>query len=693
MDDNANYNDFFPYETYREGQEAVIKEISEHLKNRRHYLLIAPNGTGKSIISLASTLPIINSNNLKLIYLCRTHQQNDRIVNELKKIKEIKQPNLNGIALKGRKSLCLNEDLLRKELSFEDLMIQCEILRKITKNRGKKGCYYYTEFANSSEIIEPSLGKLFEHYKSKVVKSDKLIEICKEKEICPYYFIRSLLRHMRIIVCNYNWIFHDGIRGIFLKELDKSLGDCIVIIDECHNLPESVLNINEKIISNIIILQCKNMLKYFQKEYSSYEYYTKFENFLNSVLGYLSNKLKRYEKIEEIKKSDYSYERGKDPIKLLKKLLKNSQIYDIPVLKNILSVWEELSQVAYDTVDSEIKNHFSFNWIEIFTEFWRNWIINCLDDDLNQKHYFGIKYEKNKNKIQLELKPLDPRDYINPIIENSFSTLHISGTLIPEVYKSLTTLDDFTESLIQRNMKSPFSKDQIKVIIVKGVTSGYIFRGLEMYRKINEYIKEILETRKGNTGIFTVSYNFLKKLNSKKLGNDKLKSILSKLERPFFEEKRNRTSFDNSILIKKFKASTEGNGAVLLGVLGGRNSEGEDYPGKTMETVIIVGFPFPAPNGHLDKKVAYYNIIFPGKGFFYANLEPTIRKANQAAGRPIRKDDDKAAIIFLDERYLSEEYFVYLSEWLKNSDVISIIPFNQGLKQALNKFQSEKLEY
>ena len=78
-----NYNDYFPYAKYRKDQEEVIKEISEHVKNKGQYLLIAPNGTGKSIISLASTLPIVNSNNLKLIYLCRTHQQNDRIIKEL----------------------------------------------------------------------------------------------------------------------------------------------------------------------------------------------------------------------------------------------------------------------------------------------------------------------------------------------------------------------------------------------------------------------------------------------------------------------------------------------------------------------------------------------------------------------------------------------------------------------------------
>lgn len=683
-----NYNDYFPYAKYRKGQEEIIKEISNHIKNKGHYLLIAPNGTGKSIISLASTLPVIYSNNLKLIYLCRTHQQNDRIVKEIRKIKRLKQPNLNGIALKGRKSLCLNEDLLKKELSFEDLMIQCELLRKRTKDYGKKGCYFYTKFANSSEMIDPELNNLYKDFTQKVARSDKIIDMCEEKEICPYYFIRNLLKHMKIVVCNYNWIFHDGIRGIFLKELNKVLGDCIVIIDECHNLPEAVLNINEKKISNIILIQCNRMLKYFKKEYSSYEYFKKFNYFLDSVYRYLNIKLKKYEKKPEIKKSDYPYTKAKDPKKLLEFLMKNSGIYDLPVLEDILSIFEELSKTIYDTIDSDIKSHFTINWIEIFTEFWRAWIRCCLNDELHQKHYYGIKFEKekNKNKTQLELKPLDSRDYINPIIENSYSTLHISGTLIPEVYKSLTSLDNFQETLIQRKMKTPFSKEQIRVFIVKGLTSKYLLRGPKMYRKINNYIREILETRKGNTGIFAVSYDFLKKLNSKKLGTTKLKSFLMELNRPYFEEKRKNTSSDNSKLINDFKTNTDGNGAVLLGVLGGRNSEGEDFPGNTMETVIIVGFPFPAPNDYLNKKQSYYNSIFPGKGFFYANLDPTIRKANQAAGRPIRKDEDKAAIIFLDERYSSQEYFEYLSDWLRDDDVVTIINYSQDLRQYLEDF-------
>ena len=101
--ESDDHDSFFPYNSYRQGQKKIIEEINKILTDTGHFLLIAPNGMGKSSICLASALPIIFAKDLKLIYLCRTHQQNDRIVKELNLIKKI-QPDLNGIALRGRYS-------------------------------------------------------------------------------------------------------------------------------------------------------------------------------------------------------------------------------------------------------------------------------------------------------------------------------------------------------------------------------------------------------------------------------------------------------------------------------------------------------------------------------------------------------------------------------------------------------------
>ena len=77
------YNDFFPYENFRHQQEKIIRIVEKAAKERKNTLLVAPNGTGKTIIALSALLPIAYEENLKILYVCRTHAQNARIIKEL----------------------------------------------------------------------------------------------------------------------------------------------------------------------------------------------------------------------------------------------------------------------------------------------------------------------------------------------------------------------------------------------------------------------------------------------------------------------------------------------------------------------------------------------------------------------------------------------------------------------------------
>ena len=71
---------FFPHDEYREQQRETIQIIYQRLINGVHYVLQAPNGTGKSSIGLSSALPIVYEKGKKLVYLCRTIQQNNRVI-------------------------------------------------------------------------------------------------------------------------------------------------------------------------------------------------------------------------------------------------------------------------------------------------------------------------------------------------------------------------------------------------------------------------------------------------------------------------------------------------------------------------------------------------------------------------------------------------------------------------------------
>ena len=55
------------------------------------------------------------------------------------------------------------------------------------------------------------------------------------------------------------------------------------------------------------------------------------------------------------------------------------------------------------------------------------------------------------------------------------------------------------------------------------------------------------------------------------------------------------TSKANEKMVPDFKACGDKGGAVFLGVQGGRTSEGVDFPGNQMNSVIVVGVPYAEP--------------------------------------------------------------------------------------------------
>jgi DNA excision repair protein ERCC-2 len=88
---------------------------------------------------------------------------------------------------------------------------------------------------------------------------------------------------------------------------------------------------------------------------------------------------------------------------------------------------------------------------------------------------------------------------------------------------------------------------------------------------------------------------------------------------------------------------------VLVGVLGGRLSEGIDYPGRDLEAVVVVGTPYPKPTAHQRALLQYYDRR-TGHGWDYAVTAPALRRLRQAIGRIRRSADDQGIVILLDER-------------------------------------------
>lgn len=281
---------FFPHDKYREQQRETIQIIYEGVFKGTHYVLKAPNGTGKSSIGLSSILPIVYEQGKKMVYLCRTIQQNDRVIRELKLIRK-KQPFVSGVAIRGRNNMCINKEFLKDKPSMKELMQLCQKARKT-----ESGCEYYKHFYSEdpeismNELVSESedLSSIITEFSSKIVDTNDLIKVCKKRKICPYYVIKILLARVDIVVCNYLWIFHPVIREIaFLKDLNTPLDDIIIIVDECHNLPENVLDINEEQLSLNTVQNCSRLLEKYSERLSNLPYYKNFQQFGKVVQDFL----------------------------------------------------------------------------------------------------------------------------------------------------------------------------------------------------------------------------------------------------------------------------------------------------------------------------------------------------------------------------------------------------------------------
>jgi DNA excision repair protein ERCC-2 len=642
---------YFPYPTFRENQKSLIEDVGKLIEGRANLLLVAPNGTGKTIIALSGILPVIRQKGLKLIYMCRTHAQSDRVIRELQKIdSHMKEEEIMGISLRGRTQMCLNPNMRR--VSSSEAIGMCKQLRK-------NGCRWYRKVKQAKENLYEACPDLLSGPKT----GGALIAYGKNRTLCPYYLSKYLLSEVSVVVCNYNWVLNPSILYGFLKQLEVELGDCILVIDECHNIPEVATSVSSKKIIPAMLTQCLTYME-------SYPHFTaRQKRFIRLQRNYIENK----------KKSLSSGELPIDPDEFIEKLSKPLKLKNIEEFRGFiytLEVYNKETSSSKDEGDPE--DEIGKELLGAVVTFWQKFLTKRGEPD----YFYCISVQKNRNRKYgaLEVVSLDARVITVPLYRRCYASLNLSGTITPRVFTNLTGLNySFKgKQYRQYTMPSPFPARNILALITEGVSTKNESRTPPMFRKYVDKIGEIVKYSPGNVGIFCASYAILNSLLMYGL-----KEALRKAHKKMFTEESSLSASENAYMVDDFKSCGDGRGAVLLGVCGGRNAEGEDFPGAAMNTVLIVGIPYLYPSPRIKAKIEYYDRVFRKKGWLFGYLSPAMQKANQASGRPIRKLTDKGAIIFMDGRFAKKTGWV--APWV--SKLLRTVPDEQGrLGEVLTQF-------
>jgi len=302
------------------------------------------------------------------------------------------------------------------------------------------------------------------------------------------------------------------------------------------------------------------------------------------------------------------------------------------------------------------------SYIHGMSEFLLRWLETLGDESfVNVASRYTTR--ENVKTAKLEIVALDPSKVTAPVFSSTYSNIIMSGTLQPlQAYAKLTKLPEDT---VQCIVPSPFPKEHVLSIVCLGVSTAMEKRTPAMYQTIIKRVAEVVQNTPANTGIFAASFDVLNALVAE--------GLEKALDKPLFHERRGMSSKANEKIVAEFKACGEHDGAVFLGVQGGRTSEGVDFPGDQMNSVIIVGVPYAEPTPRVKAQISYYETCFPKLGREYGYVLPAMKKASQAAGRPIRTLEDRGAIVFLDYRFATSYCRSFLPSWMSNG--LKVLPY------------------
>jgi DNA excision repair protein ERCC-2 len=629
---------YFPYSSVRPYQNQFITAVYNALEEKRSVLIEGSNGLGKTISALSACLPVAVEKDLKILYVARTHRQHDRVIEELKEISK-KQP-ISGVSLRGRNEMCLNSAQFGHGVDAKSLMDICEMLK------AKDKCPFYSRMEErSADFI-----RLKEEIISCPHKASEIQQLCRHRHICPYELIKAALPEMSVIALSYLYVFDPVIRQSFMKHMDTYFQKVILVVDEAHNLPDTAIDIASSNLSLFVLKQAEaEANKYEHKDIAA------FANLMREEVEKLTVNILREAVIAP---------------ETLMEIVKRQGSISNP--RDFFEHAHEVGSLIRRSLLAEGKNPRSY--IHGMSEFLLRWL-----ETLSNESYINVasKYvtRENVTTAKLEIVALDPSQITVPVFSTAYASVLMSGTLQPlEAFARITRLPETTVQLV---LPCPFPKEHVLSVVCCGVTTAMEKRIPEMYQKIIERINEVVENTPANTGVFVASFDVLNALM--------YQGIDRALKKPLFRERRGMTSRANEQLVREFKASCHKDGAVFMGVLGGRTSEGVDFPGNQMNSVIVVGVPYAEPTPRVKAQIDYYEKRFPNQGREYGYVLPAMKKASQAAGRPIRTLEDKGAIVLLDYRYAAPFCRGFLPSWV-TSDMKTIHDEDGDLAREISCF-------
>ncbi len=468
----------------------------------------------------------------------------------------------------------------------------------------------FTRVSNEKQDI--ALSRVSALGKSMVLRED-FLSVAREVGVCPYELSLDYSMKCDIIVCDYNYLF--DIR-VYLHRYFDDKGRYCFLIDEAHNLLERARELYSA------ELRLSEVEAFIEKLPDG-----AFPEKAQRLARIISNAVKR-----ETKDTTTTLASGEVvgfsatsqfPAEVRRACLKFAD-----ECRALLSDKEKLKSTSEATVRAIRGFYYT---LDTFNS--RLWLYG---------RQFKTFYEKNGEDMSVKSVCLDPGEILKSKLSLGTSAVLFSATMHPlDYYKTVLGGERSDDEL---EIPSPFDPDRLCITVMDKIRTSYSAREESLF-DVCEVIYETFSANPGNYMVFAPSFSYAEAIYeafSEAFG-----------EIPSIIQKRNMSARAREEFLSHFTPNSEG--VVGFCVLGGIYSEGIDLVGESLIGAIIVGVGIPQISNEREAIREYFDDKME-MGTEYAYTNPGMNRVLQAAGRVIRREDDRGVIILIDERFSSRPY-------------------------------------
>jgi DNA excision repair protein ERCC-2 len=664
----------------------MLDRVQEVVCTGGHRVLMidAPTGSGKTSI-IASLLA--NRGGNKIVVALRTVSQIGVYLGEIRKIREQTDHVPKVAYLVGKHKMC------KLAGEFENVYTGCDLLKVFTMDfleakldekirRNNRTAQEYNVYDPG---IDPSIEAAIRdetpgyrtfcpHYlyskevytvdglknfrPSKQAKKDSeaiLWEILYPEELqkrctqtCPYEVMAIGAKSADIIILNYNHVFDDTMRDALFDWLEINSENTILLVDEAHNLGDTVRNINSDIITTYIVDKAISEVNQFPGDRgevrSAKEVLYRIQRYMERTLDRWQNKTQAEAWFDPGMFADFVYAGGglaRDDEQTMADLLKLAQKI------------KKRKQKSSESAEGFLERVAEFLFMAHFSK--------------SDSAYLPVKSIRDGQWLSLEIRSLDPSPVISGLADTVHATILISGTLSPaDAYELYYFGQNGRVEMLM--IPNQFPKEKRLVLGAKDATTRSAYRNdANNRRDIELHISALINGVSGNVAVYFTSYFMMDQYREycEQTAYESGKKV-------YIEPKEARDV--PYILGEFFESGSSEQKGVLLAVCGGKMSEGIDYYGEALKGAIVIGFPLAAFSEVQKLVNSYYQRKYgKDKGMFIAYTLPAINKALQALGRVHRSAEETGVLVLCDSRFSHSKGLgvrQYLPEWMQDEMIV-----------------------